>query len=112
MLQQKGILLVSEACPGTVNDKTMVKSDDFIKALKEKHLHSEYEYTICDRHGNESRMKGLYVTVDGADTAIITVIPKTNLRHLVMLRRSACFLTISYTAANIIRSAGRARRLR
>ena len=55
----------SEAYPGTVNDKTMVKSDDFIKALKVDPLYSEYEYTVFDRDGAESKLKGLYVTVDG-----------------------------------------------
>jgi len=55
----------SEAYPGTVNDKTMAKSDDFINALKVDPLYSEYEYTVYDRHGVQSRLKGLYVTVDG-----------------------------------------------
>lgn len=55
----------SEAYPGTVNNKTMVKSDDFIKALKVDPLYSECEYTVYDRRGVESKLNGLYVTVDG-----------------------------------------------
>lgn len=55
----------SRAYPGTVNDKTMVKSDEFIRALKEDPLYSDYQYTVFDRLGAESKLKGLYVTVDG-----------------------------------------------
>ena len=43
----------------------MVKSDEFIRALKEDPLYSDYEYTVFDRLGAESKLKGLYVTVDG-----------------------------------------------
>ena len=55
----------TRAYPGTVNDKTMVKSEDFIKALKVDPLYSEYEYTVFDRRGVESELEGLYATVDG-----------------------------------------------
>lgn len=55
----------SEAYPGTTVNNKMVNSDDFIKALKVDPLYSECEYTVYDRRGVESKLNGLYVTVDG-----------------------------------------------
>ena len=50
---------------GSVNDKTAVKYDDFIKELRERPLYRDFKYMVYDQEGNPREQTGLWVNVDG-----------------------------------------------
>jgi len=61
----KEIFHITPSKPGTANDKTLVRFDNFITGLSDNPVYSDFEYTLFDRDGGESTVKGAYVINDG-----------------------------------------------
>ena len=55
---------------GSVNDKTAVKSDDFVTQLRNNPLYSNWEYLVYDSEGRRSMETGLWLNVVGGYIAI------------------------------------------
>ena len=49
---------------GSINDKTIVKYDDYVMAVREGKKWTEVEYKILNEKGEEERRKGVWFLCD------------------------------------------------
>ena len=61
----KEIFHMTASFPGAMNDKTIVRYDDFIEGLSENPVFRDFEFSLFDQHGDQSTCKGAYVINDG-----------------------------------------------
>ena len=59
------IFSVTKAFPGSYNDKTIVRYDDMIRALRTDAMYRDFEYVLHDGDGAEHVHRGLYAINDG-----------------------------------------------
>ena len=62
---KKRIIAVSSGHYGSMNDKTIVRFDDFICRIKDKRLYDDIEFELYSAEGGVVKEKGLYLIVDG-----------------------------------------------
>ena len=59
------VLYVCPGMPGTYNDKTIVKYDDFVNGLRTTPLFRDYKWSCYDSNGQVCEQRGVYCIVDG-----------------------------------------------
>lgn len=59
------IYFTTSGNPGTRNDKTIVREDDFVMKMKDDGLYQDEYFYVCRPDGTYARRKGLWLVVDG-----------------------------------------------
>ena len=59
------IYYTTEGFPGTKNDKTIVKYDDFVTKVRTGELYGDTPFWLCCEDGTYKMHRGLYLIVDG-----------------------------------------------
>ena len=65
MSHNKEFFHTTDSMPGAWNDKTVVRFDDYIDALRTDPVYTEFPFTLYDARGAPFEQKGIYTIVDG-----------------------------------------------
>ena len=65
MSHNKEFFHTTDSMPGALNDKTVVRFDEYIDALRTDPVYTEFPFTLYDARGAPFEQKGVYTIVDG-----------------------------------------------